>query len=432
MKTITVLISCLAIFFSANCLAKDLNQGQIIGNLDDKVKIMTGDNAIIDLGRNNGVIKGDVLTIYNPRDIKYVNPIGKCAIIKDYERTSICEIVKIYNNEIAMDVVVLDKLIITDPDLYPVIFQLLTKVVEPYEAHKEITVYVHNIFDEQNNVTKFSEKLQREIKKVFAQKKRIKVEGKNMSQSLFAYLPNDYAESNQVIEDYLKKDNVDVLIAGTYKIRGDKIELSLYKVDKDYEDIAVDTTLNAATYANIASSVVTSYKPIKKEQSVACDILYNPVHNKVTFRDERNNIIDIESKNDPFLEFNLKRVDFNIISPIDFRLIIDNIEMSFDKANKQQISMNTGRHEITAIFKKGFYTNSIDSLVYQSDEEIKKNIVLILDKPGDIKIEVSANAMPGKENIDFKIYKKTDMSRSVIKQVGLERNNIKSVETFKD
>lgn len=430
MKKITVLFFCLSIIFSANCLAKDLNQGKIIGNLDEKVKIMTGDEAIIDLGRNNGVTKGDILTIYNPRDIKYLNPIGKCAIVQDYERTSICEIIKIYNNEIGMDMVVLDKLIITDPDLYPVIFQLLTKVVEPYEAQKEITVYVHSIFDEQNNVTKFSEKIQREIKKIFVQKKRINVEEKNLPQSLFAYLPDDYAESNQVIEDYLKKGNIDVLIAGTYKMRGDKIELSLYKVDKNYEDIAVDTTLNAATYASIASSVVTSYKPIKKEQNIVCDILYTPIHHKITLRDERNNIVDIEAKNNPFLEYTLKRVDFNIISPTDFKLIVDNNEISFEKTKNNQISMNTGRHEITAVFKKGFYSN--DLLVYPSDIEVKKDIVLILDKPGDIKIEVSADAMPGKENIDFKIYKKTDMSRSVIKQVGLERNNIKSVETFKD
>ena len=120
--------------------------------------------------------------------------------------------------------------------------------------HKEITVYVHSIFDEQNNITKFSEKVQKEIKKVFFQKKRIKPAGTNVSQSLFAYLPGEYAESNQVIEDYLKKDNIDVLIAGTYKIKGDKIELSLYKVDRNWEDIVVDTTLNATAYADLTSS----------------------------------------------------------------------------------------------------------------------------------------------------------------------------------
>ena len=92
--------------------------------------------------------------------------------------------------------------------------------------------------------------------------------------------------------------------------------------------------------------------------------------------------------------------------------------------------MTTGKHEITAIFKKGFYFN--DSLLLTTDKEVKKNIVLILDNPGDIKIEVTANPVPGRENIDFKIYKKTDMSRPEFKQVLLQKNNIKTVETFKD
>ena len=133
MKTITVAVLCLAIFFSVNCFAKDLNRGQIIDNLDQKVKIITGDKAITNLGKKNGVIKGDILTIYKTDDTNYLDPIGKCAVINVYDVTSICEIIKIYNNEIGKDAVVIDKLTINDSSLFPVIFQLLTKVVEPYE-----------------------------------------------------------------------------------------------------------------------------------------------------------------------------------------------------------------------------------------------------------------------------------------------------------
>jgi hypothetical protein len=430
MKTITVAVLFLAIFLSVNCIAKDLNRGQIIGNLDQKVKIITGDKAIINLGMKSGVIKGDILTIYKMDDTDYLNVIGKCAVIDVHDVTSICEITKIYNNEIGKDTVVIDKLTTNDSTLYPVIFQLLTKVIEPYEPDKEIKVYVHSIFDEQNNITAFSEKVQKEIKRVIFQKKHIKPANTNVSQALFAYLPGEYAESKQIIEDYLKKDNIDVLIAGTYKIKGDKIELSLYKVDRNWEDIAVDTTLNAAAYANLTSSVSASHKPIRKEKNLVCDILYKQVHYKTNARDERNSIIDLESKNNPFLEYNLKRIDFNIISPVDFKLIVDSNEISFEKTNEHQLSMTTGRHEITAIFKKGFYSN--DSLLLTTDNEVKKSIVLILDNPGDVKIEVTANPVPGRENIDFKIYKKDDMSRPDFKQVLLQKNNIKTVETFKD
>lgn len=430
MKTITVAVLFLTIFLSVNCIAKDLNRGQIIGNLDQKVKIITGDKAITNLGMKNGVIKGDILTIYKMDDTDYLNPIGKCAVINVHDVTSICEIIKIYNNEIGKDAVVIDKLTTDDSNLYPVIFQLLTKVMEPYEPDKEIKVYVHSIFDEQNNITAFSEKVQKEIKRVFFQRKRIKPANTNVSRALFAYLPGEYAESKQIIEDYLKKDDIDVLIAGTYKIKGDKIELSLYKVDRNWEDMAVDTTLNAAAYANLASSVTVSYRPIRKEKNIVCDILYKPVYYKTTGRDEQNNIINLESNNNPFLEYSMNRIDFNIISPVDFRLFVDNNEISFEKTSERQLSMTTGRHEITAIFKKGFYFN--DSLILQSEKEVKKTIFLILDNPDNIKIEVTANPVPGRENIDFKIYKKADMSRPDFKPVLLQKNNINTVETFKD
>jgi hypothetical protein len=430
MKTISVVAICFIILFSSNGYAKDQVIGKIIDNLDQKVKIMNGDRSVINLGKNNGLIKGDILSIYKTDDTRFTDVSGKCALTTVYDSTSICEIIKINNIEIDRDTVVIDKLSINDPNLYPAIFQLLTKVVEPYDSHKEIKVYVHNVFDEQNNITKFSESVQKEIKNVFLQKKRIKQPISIAPQPVFAYLPNEYAGSRQIIEDYLKKDNIDVLISGNYRIRGDKIELSLIKIDRNQEDLAVDTTLNAAAYAEMTSNVTAAYKPIKKEKTVVFDVLYKPVIYKANNRDERNNIIDRESKDNPFTEYNMKRIDFNIISPVDFRLIVDNIEVNFEKSDEYQLSMTTGKHEITGVFKKGFYFN--DSLLLTSDREVKKDIVLLLDSPGDIKIEVSANPVPGRENIDFKIYKKTDMSRPEFKQVLMQRNNIKTVETFKD
>jgi hypothetical protein len=430
MKTINVAVLCITILFSINCHAKDLTSGQIIDNLDHKVKILTGDKAVINLGKKDGVIKGDILKIYKTSDTNYLDPIGKCALINVFDKTGICEIIKVNSSEIGKDTVVIDKLSFNDAGMYPVIYQLLSKIVEPYEPEKEITVYVHNIFDEQNNITKLSEIIQKEIKKVIFQKKRIKPADVHLSQALFAYLPHEYAESSKVIEDYLKKDNIDVIITGTYKIKGDKIELSLYKVDRNNEDIAVDTTLNAAAYVALTSSVVATYKPIRKEKGIVCDILYKPVYYKATVRDERNHFIELESKDNPFTEYNLRRIDFNIIAPVEFRLILDNNEINFQKLNEQKLSMTTGKHEITAIFKKGFYIN--DSLLFTTEKDVKKNIVIILDNPGDIKIEVNVNPVPGRENIDFKIYKKTDINRPEFKPVLLQKNNIKTVETFKD
>jgi TolB-like protein len=363
------------ILFSINCYAENQVVGRIIDNLDQKVRIMNGDKAVTNLGMNSGLIKGDILSVYEASDVNRLNVVGKCAVVDVYESKSICEVVKIYNNEIGRDNVVIDKISINDPNFYPVIFQLLTKIVEPYEPYKGINVYVHNIIDEQNNVTKFSENLRKEIRKVFSQKKRIKLID-NASPALFAYLPNDYAESNRDIEHYLKKDSIDVLIAGVYAIRGDKIRLNLYIVDKNYEDIVLDTTINATTYSESVSTVVNAYRPVRKEKAIVSEIVYKPIQQKIMASNERNFIIEAEAKNDPFFEYNIGRTNFNIISPVEFKMIIDNNEINFEKSRVQHIPMTTGKHEITAKFKKGYYYN--DALLLTNDMEVENKLLLYL------------------------------------------------------
>jgi hypothetical protein len=331
--------------------------------------------------------------------------------------------------EIENDVVTIDKLAYNDPSLLPAIFKLLTKVVEPYEPQKEIIVYIHNIYDENNNITKFSEKLQKEIKKVFYQKKRIKPAGKDVSRALFAYLPSEYAESNKEIENFIRKDNIDVIITGSYKVRNGKVEISLYKVDKNWEDIIVDTTVDSVPYSDLISSVTVPYKSVRKEQNAVCSILFKPVHYKATVKEERNDIILIESKKDPFLEYSLKRIDFNIISPVAFKLKIDNTDIGFEKSKEYELALSTGKHEITASFKKGYYFN--DLLVLTNDNEVRKSIVLSIDKPEDLVMEVEVSPVPGREDIHFNIYKKAVKTKVVIKPV-LQKETVKQVETFKD
>ena len=428
MKTITNIILCAAIFISTNCYARVT--GEITGNLDQKVKILIGDKALTNLGKNSGVIKGDIFSIYKSSDTKFINPLSKCAVLDVYDTSSVCEIIKVNNNEIGKDTIVGEELLSTDAGLYPVIFQLLTKVVEPYEPHQEINVYVHSIFDDQNNVTEFSQKLQSEIKKVFAQKKRMKLIEPNMSKPMLVYLPSEYASSRNLIENYMKKDSIDVLISGNYSTKENKVELSLYKIDKNWEDLVVDTTLNTAAYVNATKNIVAPYIPMKKETALTCDMQYKPVYYKIVGREDRNNVIAIESNNNPFVEYNLKRTDFNIISPVDFRVLIDNNEVRFDKDANQFVPMTTGKHDIIAVFRKGYFFN--DSLLFTSEDEISKRIVLILDNPGDIRMETTVNPIPGKENIDFKIYKKAGKLVPDYRPILLQRNGIYTVETFKD
>lgn len=442
MKTITAVVICISILISINCLAannnatmpistKDTTVGQVIGNLDNKFKLLLGDKAITNLGKRSGVIKGDIFSIYGKKDVKLIDPIGKCAVVEIYDSTSICEIIKM-TREIGMDNVAVSKLKYNDANLLPSIFALLTKIVEPYSPEKEIKVYIYDVFDENNNVTKFSEKVKREIKKVFFQKKRIKPIGENISPALFAYLPGEYNEYNSVIEDYLRKDQIDVIISGTYKVKGDKIELSFYKIDKNWEDLALDTTIAGKEYAGLVSVVTVPFSERKKEKTVHCNIIYKPVFHKTIGRDERNDIINYETKNNPILEYTLRRAEFNIIVPVDFTVKIDKNEIKFDKQRTLSIPLATGNHEIKASFKKGFYYNDT-FLVALSEQEniVSKTAMLAIDKPEDLVVEIEANPLPRKENIVFKVYRKSTRKAVMMKPV-LQREILRPVESYKD
>lgn len=433
MKAILAVIVCLSVFISANCLAaggNDMVVGQITGSLEKKFKMLTGDKAFTNLGGSSGVIKGDILTIFRQGDTNRVDPIGQCAIVEMYASRSVCEIITM-NREIGMDTVTIKKLNYDDALLFPPIFTLLTKVVEPYSPEKHVVVYVHDFFDENHNLTRFSERIKKEVNRVFFQKKRMKAAGKAISPALFAYLPGEYNEYNATIEDYLKRDRIDVIIAGTYKVVGDRIQLSFYKIDRNWEDIALDTSIAGKPYATMVTEVTVPYKARKKEQTVSCDVIYKPVYHKTEGRDERNAIINFETKDNPILEYTLRKAEFNIIAPIDFTLRIDGNEIRFDKSHQYRLPLTTGKHEITASYKKGFYYNDTFLVALAERNMVKKTAMLSIDKPEDLVIEIEADPLPGRENITFKMYRKVSHTTTIVKPV-LKREILKPVETYKD
>lgn len=433
MKAILAVVVCLSVLISANCVAaaeNDLVVGQITASLEKKFKMLIGDKAFTNLGTRSGVIKGDILTVYHESDTNRVDPIGECAIVEIYELRSVCEVITM-KREIGMDTVTIKKPTYDDALLFPPIFALLTKVVEPYSPEKHIVVYVHEFFDENHNITRFSEKIRKEVMKVFFQKKRMRSAGKSISPAVFAYLPGEYNEYNRAIEDYLKRDRIDVIIAGTYRTVGDKVQLSFYKIDKNWEDIALDTTITAKPYVAMAAEVTVPFKERKKEKAVVCDIVYKPVYHKTDSRDERNRIINYETQNNPILEYTLRRAEFNIVAPVDFSLSIDGNEIRFDKSHEYRLPLTTGEHVITASFKKGFYYNDTFLVALSEPNAVKKTAVLSVDKPEDLVIEIEANPLPKQENIVFKMYRKVTRSTTVVKPV-LKRETFKPVETFKD
>ena len=434
MKAILAFILCISVFVPGyTCLAAEPDgfvTGQIIDSLEGKFKMLIGDKAFTNLGSRMGVIKGDILTIYSAADKAKSDPIGRCAVVQVNDTGSICEIIEM-SREIGKDAVALKKVAYDDALLYPSLFTLLSKVVEPYPPEKKIKVYIYQIFDENHNVTEFSQKVRKEMVRVFFQKKRIVSAGRLISPALSAYLPGEYDEYNKTIEDYLRKDNIDVIISGTYKVMGDKVQISYYKIDKNYEDIIVDTVVASQPYTATAAKVVIPYTEKKKEQIIKCDVIFKPVQYRTQSRDERNEIVAAETRGNPVLEYTLRRSEFNIVMPVDFTLTVDGNTVKFDKSAELSIPLTTGEHQITASYSKGFYFNDTFLVALPEQNMVRKSAIISVDRPEDIVLEIEANPLPKRENLSFNVYRKTTRSSTIVKPV-LTRETAKPVEVVKD
>jgi len=69
MKKIILFTAIIFAFVSIQCVVAEPIKGNIITNLDKKLKIVYGDKAIISLGKIHGVIKGDIMGIAKSTDI---------------------------------------------------------------------------------------------------------------------------------------------------------------------------------------------------------------------------------------------------------------------------------------------------------------------------------------------------------------------------
>lgn len=440
MKAILAFIMCISVLVPGYaCLAADqpeyvvtgnLIAGRITESLEGKFKMLIGDKTFTNLGSKTGVIKGDILTVYDRADTMLSDPVGKCAVVQVYDTRSVCQVIEM-NREIGKDTATIAKLAYDDALLYPGIFTLLSKIVEPYPPEKKLKVYVYQIFDEKNNITEFSQKVRKEIIKVFSQKKRMEPASRLISPALSAYLPGEYDEYNKTIEGYLRKDNIDVIISGTYKMVGDKVQISYYKIDKAYEDVVVDSVVPAQPYTAMAAKVLVPYTDKKKEQIVKCDIVFKPVLYKAQSRDERNTILADETRGNPVLEYTLKRSEFNIMVPVNFTVTIDGNSIKFDKFQEFSVPLTTGEHTITASYGKGLYMNDTFLMTLPDSNAVKKTAIINIDHPEDIVLEIVSNPLPKRENIVFNVYRKSTRTSTIVKPV-LKRETRTPIEVFKD
>lgn len=399
--------------------------------LQERIHLTVGDKAVTNLGSKDGVIKGDILVVTTRKDSMKEKPIGRCAVTSVDVNSSICEIIA-SNMEIPKGSnVSLPVTYYSMEKFYPAIYKLLSKSVEPFPPHKKLKIAVYDFFDSQNNVTRFSENLNQEVKNIFSQKKRVMLTEPKTTKKDFLLYPEDIRSSYGLRAEVMESLAVDVFITGSYELNNDNVSFTFYKFDRYFNDekISFQAPLSSIL-ANSAQEITRPYKPIPKKEYIPCTVAFKESH-YMPQKEEKSHIIGHEAGKDVYKAIDLKKTNFNIISPVDFVFKLDGQPINFSGKTYKPVLLTKGTHNLFASFKRGYFFNSREPRLYVSDKSIDKEAILSIEKDASIYIEVLLNPSFEGEYIEYKIYDVAEKKSQLLKTI-IKTEASRSIEFFKD
>jgi hypothetical protein len=433
MKRTYVLIACCFLFLQGLASAAgegEYLQGEIVSSYADRIDLSLGDKVVINVGRSLGVAKGDIAKIARREaDDPLNNNLGQCAVIETDESSAACEIVQ-SRMEIRIGDLVFAKSVKSNADaaFYPLALRTLHSVVNPYAPNRKLSVYVYGIFNENNDVTGLSERIKREIVEVLRQKSRIKLA--DSGTTIEAFYPSDDMRWVSEVKQFMKKVNIDVLVTGAYRIQNDKVMISIYKIDLGGDDRKIDFPVAVRDgYAQLATEVRVPYQRITKKEQVFCTFVLRPIAYS-PMKEEKPVLIKFEADGNPFTEYGMKRDDFNIISPVDVVVKVDDETFTLTSTKPQQlVTLTKGTHRVSMSFRRGYYFN--ENLLYRSKTLLTKNALLDVTKSANLLVDVTANPLPDTQSITLQVFDSVGKERQLLRPIRrLEGDTL--VETFKD
>lgn len=404
-------------------------EGQVVSSIQDRLNLAQGDRLMVNLGRNTGIIKGDYGRIMKPGAVDPSDTAGRCAVVEVRDATLLCEVF-----QARVEVEVGDRVFFkalpfpSDAAFQESTIALLNSLVSPYEPSRQISVYVLPIYDDANNVTALSQKIRREVIDALREKGRINLSGDSSLKELVLYPDDDLAWIWEA-RDALTKAGVDVLIVGKYRIEGGQARVNLFKVDRNFDDRRI--TLNVPLGRGVeplAAQVLMPYQRVEKKDPVTCWLFVKP-RMFTPAKEEKLQLLKDEAGGNPFVAANLKRVDFNILSPVDVTIRVDGQVVDLKSKDQQSVSLKQGTHRVSASFRRGYFSN--DALLYTSEHAFSKEILMDLSRSKTIGIEVVANPMQEKTPITFNVYAPVERERQVLHPIyRVESDRI--LETYRD
>jgi hypothetical protein len=345
--------------------------------------------------------------------------------------SSVCEIISV-RNEISQDYrVYANKLYSADERLFPIIYQFLYGVVQPYQPQKKISIYIHDFFDKKLNKTMFSTRVKSEVENIFTQKSKILLKEDLISKE-FHFYPINSPENQKMIDDFMKKENIDVFITGLYSLEDGQMNITFYKYDRHFgkEALPFQVNADAGRDAEETGRVISGYKAPQKQELVACNISFNELSEPV-IKYGKAELARYEAGGDVFGENDLRMREFNVIAPSDVSVSLDNERLRFSGKSESTVEMTKGTHKLTATFKRGYFLNTKGALAYASKNIIRKDVILVVKNAGIVKVSIDLNPSFTGENIRFNVYRERIDSHSQIKPIkSIKTDNF--IETFID
>ena len=399
---------------------------------NERIAILLGEKAMTLLGLKDGIIKGDVgLVAADQNNAATGTFLGRCAVVKSSPGSSLCEVITQKMEVEGGDLILFDRVRYRDPNAYPAAIAMLSDIVEPYEPYKPLKIMVYGVFDEKNAVTGFSDALKREIASIFSQKKRIQVVDGGSEFKDFVFYPGVGPDVIRSVKAKMKKAEIDVLLIGGYASDGQAINSSFTALSAEGADKSWKFSFPGNGYADSLAKVVVPPREPSQVETYPCYVYVKTGTVKVAKANEKAEMIRSEAEGNAFAELSLKRSDFNIMSPVDIKVKLDNALVVDGQGPIAPVTVPVlaGTHRVVISFHRGYFFD--ESLVYTSLREVRKEINLDLHSVKNLSLDVQLSPLFSQDTIAVKVSERIGKQQQVLRPIRrVEWDN--AIETFKD
>lgn len=416
-------------------------------------KVLTENNRLfaakgelirINLGENDGVLKGDVLRIFK-RDSGTGKILGECVVVRTDRTSAVCEIIKSGQEVESGDLVRVDRVDFLDEKLGRFVIYLLKNILEPYPPEKIVSVYLRGIFDTENRLTRFSQSFTEEFKNVVFQKRSIRLveedEAVKLKQKVhypdrYIKIGTDffYPEEVKELRRVMERANIDVVILGSYMVDKENISLSAYYIDKNFGGKRVVGLFPASNYWDRIKEVIEPYTPLKPVVAHEVKLSLRKVHFFPTSR-EQIELAKKEAEGD--IEFRntilAKKVKFDRISPENIVVLLNGKSVKIKEGEEVSLFMEDGTHNLSVSYQPAFYSGS--ELMYLSKRRITGEISLVLKDTGNkypICVDLILGPGLSKDDVVFDVFRRSEVLQKKVKGIELRRKEMGPIFVYTD